>query len=179
MSFNVLAMDPGFGNFGVAIIEVGKDYDKVVHVDVIRTSKSNKKLKVLSSTDDNRRVREITLKIVALDIKYQPTIFTSEERANVRSASSSAKVAIGWTIPAVLGAIRDTPLIQQSPRDLKLKTVGKKTATKADIMEAMEKLFPGQFEDFKKRYPPQDPDKPAGVWEHGYDAVASYVASKD
>ena len=40
MSFNVLAMDPGFSAFGVAIIEVGADYDKVIHVDVIRTPNS-------------------------------------------------------------------------------------------------------------------------------------------
>lgn len=179
MPIHVMAMDPGFRTFGVAIIEVGKDYEKVVCVDVIRTEPSKKKLKVLSSTDDDRRVREITGKLVSLDLKYKATIFTSEERANVRSASSSAKVAIGWTIPVVLGAIRDVPLIQQSPQDLKLKTVGKKTATKADIMKAMEEMFPGQFEEFKKKYPPQNPGKPAGAWEHGYDAVASYVASKD
>lgn len=179
MSINVMAMDPGFGKFGVAIIEIDNDKDSVVHVDVIRTNKSNKKTKVLSSTDDDRRGREIVKVLWGLDSLYHPAIYTCEERPLVRNASSSAKIAIGWTIALTLAAIRGVPLVQQSPMNIKLRTAGKKTATKLDIIKAMDKIYPGQFDDFKKKFPSKNPGKPAGAWEHGYDAVASYVASKD
>jgi Holliday junction resolvasome RuvABC endonuclease subunit len=179
MPINVMAMDPGFSNFGVAIIEVGPDYDKVIHVDVIRTQRSNKKLKVLASTDDDRRAREIAKELWDLNNAFQPSIFTCEERPNVRSASASAKVAISWAIPVTIAAFYNLPLLQQSPQNIKLRATGIKTSTKREIMTAMEKIFPGQFEKFKKKYPPQKDGQPAGVWEHGYDAVASYWASRD
>lgn len=174
-----MAMDPGFSAFGVAIIEVGADYDKVLHVDVIRTEQSKKKLKVLASTDDDRRAREIAEEIWGLNTTFNPSIFTCEERPNVRSASASAKVAIGWAIAVTVAAIHGIPLLQQSPQNIKLITTGSKKATKLDIMAAMEKMFPGQFEEFKKKYPAKEEGKPAGIWEHGYDAVASYVASRN
>lgn len=168
----VLGLDPGFASFGYCVFRFTKEGEEVVAVNVIRTKKTAKKKNVLASDDNFRRARAIAAVLREVVEGFQPRAIAAEALSLPRNASAAAKVAMSWGILADIVEDRQIPLIQQSPQGLKKALCGKKSATKQDIQEVLEGLYPGAFDQFISA-------TPKGQWEHGFDAASAVVGLKD
>jgi Holliday junction resolvasome RuvABC endonuclease subunit len=172
-------MDPGFASFGVGVVQLFPDHEKVVEVDVIRTKASSKKCNVRSTNDNFRRAEEIATQLRRFIKVYRPKVFTAEALSLPRNASTSSKLSISWGILACFTTGWSIPMLQSTPQELKMMLCNDKSASKLDIQRALERRYPGQFDTFKYKFPPKNPTKPNGQWEHGFDAVGSIVSCLD
>lgn len=172
----VLGMDPGFASFGFGVVQLLPEGERIVRVDVIRTQKSAKKLNVKAADDNFRRGQAISAILHDVVKEYQPVALAAESASWPRNASSSAKLALSWGILIDLCHVYHLPMAQASPQEIKKVLCKKKSATKEDIRQALEALYPHQFDAFKTEFPAKNPPKPHGQWEHGFDAVGAVVA---
>lgn len=169
----ILGVDPGFANFGWALIrlEGGKEY---VHaLGVINTEKSDAKRKVLASDDNFRRARELAKRL--RQIATTPTAVCAESMSFPRSSSVAAKIAMSWGVLADYCQASDSPMFMATPKELKRAVCGNAAASKEDVQAAMRKRFSDQNLDemlVKEGIP-------KGKWEHSFDAIAAIVACLD
>lgn len=175
----ILGVDPGFASFGFGVVRLLPDGEEVGRVDVIRTSKSAKKKNVKAADDNFQRAQAIATVLHDVVKEYEPLAIAAEAASWPRNASASAKVAMAWGLLADLCLIYQLPMVQASPQEIKKALCGNKSATKVAIQTKLEALYPGQFDDFKGRFPAKKPPQPNGQWEHGFDAVGAVVACLD
>jgi len=191
----VLGIDPGFASLGFALLELGGPRDGsglvpdlVIKIGVIRTTKTDKKQKVLSADDNTRRCRELARALRALFVIGAPArgagvaalfeagdvvrLVCAEKMSFPRNASAAAKVAMTWGLIMGHVDLHDLPLLQASPQDVKKRVTGNASASKEDIERAMVKKFGRGLYRMLKGVPP-------GQHEHAFDALASAVACLD
>jgi len=152
-SFYALGIDPGFANVGFALckcslLSSGTRVVEPVKAGLIRTEKSEKKLSVLASNDNTRRMREIAHAVDSL-LGVGPEggalvrVICAESMSFPRNAGSAAKMAMSWGVLAALAHVRQAAVFQASPMQIKVHMCGKKTASKEDIREAVDKATDG------------------------------------
>jgi len=168
----IIGTDPGFASFGLSVIRLTPKSEEVIETVVIRTQKSSKKLNVKAADDNFRRAQAIAAALYELVNKWKPMALTAESMSFPRNASVAAKVAMVWGILALLCYIFQLPMVQATPQEIKKTLCDNKSATKAQIQEALERMYPNQFEEFIR-------STAAGQWEHGFDAAGSVVACMD
>lgn len=126
----VLGVDPSLSNLGMAFAEIDPaNMDTVVKkVSLVKTSKSAEKT-VRVSSDDYNRCKNLFF-----------ALSEAQERADIAfvempvgSQSADAMKSYGMCI--MLIASMRLPVIQVSPTEVKTAAVGKKTATKMEIIE--------------------------------------------
>ena len=166
----VLGVDPGFSSLGWCRFALGKtpEQDHVLGMGVIRTEKVNKKVKVLASNDNHRRICEIFKQLFPLTEGI--TFFTAESQSWPRNAASSAKVGMSWGVISSLSELRQIPLLQMSPQALKKAVCDKKTASKQEIADALVARYGIVIDDVLKGIP-------SGQHEHAFDALGSVHAA--
>lgn len=168
----VLGIDPGFSSLGFAVVQVEAENLKPIQLGVVRTEKSNAKANVLASDDNVRRIREISATIYSLmEGKFA---LCSESQSWPRNAGSSAKVGMAWGAIAGFSEILDIPILQVSPMGLKKAITGNKSATKEEVMAALNARF---GRDFGAELVKQG--VPASQHEHAYDALGAVVAMEN
>lgn len=128
----VLALDPSIRNFGIARLRINIDTLKIAVEDLqlIQTeSRSGKQVR--KNSDDLRRAQEIARAVRAQIATHGVKFVISE----VPSGAQSARAAflLGSCV-GILGSLT-TPLIQVQPLETKLATVGRKTASKQDMID--------------------------------------------
>ena len=166
---HVMGFDPGFASFGVAVVELGSSADTPVWMGVIRTQKSNKLKKILSTEDNFNRLQFIAKELERLILKYDVVALGAESMSFSRNASASAKVGMTWGTIASLSLQYKLPVFQCSPQQLKTKLTGSKQATKFEVAVALQHRYPDvNFFCLLK-------DLPKGEHEHAWDALASVV----
>lgn len=160
----VLGVDPGFAKCGYAIVDVQPYKEVVEETGVITTVPSPKKLHILSTDDNVRRLREISCALETQMTEAQ--VVCCEAMSWPRNASSIAKIGMVWGVIVSLADSRSIPILQASPQDIKIALCGRKTATKDDVISAID-----------NRYPDMPPFRmPKSSWEHQADAVGAVVA---
>jgi len=168
----VIGADRGFAKFGYAVFALTPDGEKVVEVEVIKTQKDAKKRQTLAASDNHRRTQEIYFALSKIVSGGLIVAAASEASSLPRNASTSYKLGRAdgaWTSVLTQYSI---PLAEASPQAIKKALCGNNSASKVEVQAALEKRYPDQFDDFKKKYP-------KGMWEHGFDAAASIVACLD
>jgi crossover junction endodeoxyribonuclease RuvC len=172
----VLGIDPGFAELGYAAVEIKSlGVPLVLCMGVIRTEKSDKKLRVLSSDDNMRRAREIHKELRDIVQTMRPKALCVESKSFPRNAASSAKIAMCWGVMAALSNDFDLPVIQVSPKAMKKAVDGTATATKEDVAEALNQRF---GRDLAKECL-ECKKIPRSLYEHAFDALGVVVASLD
>jgi Holliday junction resolvasome RuvABC endonuclease subunit len=160
----ILTNDPSFTAWGWAIVD---ERGKVYKSGCIKTTPEQKKRRIRVSDDRTRRTEEITKYLLNLISDYGVTYLLSE--APHGSQNASAAVMIGIVIGVLVG-ISETlniPIEWYSEQDSKKCLLGKKAATKDDIVEAIDRLY--EVDWTKTKY----------IDEAVVDALAvHYVASK-
>jgi Holliday junction resolvasome RuvABC endonuclease subunit len=164
----VLGIDPGFATCGLAAVDVTPGAERVVELQVVRTEKSKRKLDVRASDDNVRRASELEAALSVCCSRHRPVALACDWP---RDATTSAKVGIAWGVVVAVAHRFAIPIVQASPqaqRRIKQALCGSKTATKDDVILAIEQRFPGV----------QWPEPPS-LREHAADAAAAVLACMD
>lgn len=172
----VLGLDPGFACIGYAVVNLLPTEEKILNMGVLRTEKSNKKLKVFASDDNVRRAREIYtfLRDLAQDGPCGPiSAICAETMSFPRSSSVAAKMAMCWGVVAALSEQFNIPVVQSSPQQLKKNVAGSMKAAKEDVQKALKVRYG------KARLDEHCREVPASMLEHPYDALGAVVATLD
>lgn len=171
MDLNILGIDPGFGNIGICVSKkLYKENLNVIRMDTITTKPEYKKRNNYVEDDNMRRIRIIVQEINNIIETNDINVICFEEFSQMRNAVSARKVygVIGGIL--TLAFIHDIPIFQSRPQDIKLKLCKKRSATKIDIQNALNEMFP----EIKNILP-----KATGKHEHCYDALSSIVSCLD
>lgn len=158
----IIGIDPGLANCGMAAVRLHKFGEELLAVKVVTTVKSDKKLDVRASSDDVRRAQELAGDLVAFCAAHPPMAFAVEAMSFPRNSSSAAKLGMCWGVISATAHARGIPVLQASPQQIKLALCGVKSASKAEVMAAVEVAHPEIF------WP-----KPRSLWEHAADAVGA------
>jgi Holliday junction resolvasome RuvABC endonuclease subunit len=131
-TIKVLGIDPAMSNFGLVLADLDPITGKIVgtpQVRLISTKGTKDKKTIRKSSDDLRRARDL----------YLPTTEWVEladlvcSEMPLGSQNSSAMKSVGMCL-GLLASIQK-PLIQVMPDEVKLASVGNKTASKADMIQ--------------------------------------------
>lgn len=167
---NIIGIDPGFANIGWSAIQLyGDGSVSLSEVGLIKTSKSDKKKKVLAANDNYRRAREIALGIKGLITKFDPTAICSEAMSFPRNASAAAKVAMTWGVIAAIAEELGVPVLMASPKEVKL-AVGAQDSSKEAVQNALRAKTPNLDKLL------QEAGVPPSLHEHPCDSLASIYA---
>jgi len=127
----VLAIDPAMSNLGLVVADVDVVSGEIVGTPELRltsTAPGKDKKTVRKSSDDLRRCRELYTAMAPLVDRVD--LVCSE--MPIGSQNSSAMKGVG--VCTMLLATISKPLIELTPEEVKLAAVGKKTATKAEMI---------------------------------------------
>jgi crossover junction endodeoxyribonuclease RuvC len=164
----VLGVDPGFASLGLAAVELGVDTCAPLAAWVVRTEPSARKRAVRASEDNVRRCLELATALEAAVTRWRPVALAAETMSWPRNAGAAAKVALGWGVVVAMAHRHGLPLVQASPMDVKRALLGRKTASKEEMIAEVGRRWPDL------ELPPQ-----ATLQEHAADAVAVVLACLD
>lgn len=167
-SVKVLGLDMGFENIGWAVL--GRtDRWTMIDCGLLVVPASNKKLGVYRSDDDMRRAEIIGLELLAWSTEYEPHLVAFESKANVRSASTSAKLGMGYGALATMIGTHGRASCAMTPQAVKTTLAGSQKATKAEIEEIVKIRVEGhEIVEHTTRY----------RRHHVYDAIAVALAAE-
>ena len=166
----VLGVDPGLAHFGWAIYECspGGGPREAPRVGTFTSMPSARRLRVLAADDAVRRCRELAAWLDAMLGACEPSVICAEAMSHPRGASAAAKLAMSWGVLAALAERRRLPIIQASPQCCKRAVTSSRTASKAEVQDAVRSRWPGL------RWPARVADR-----EHAADALAAIIACLD
>lgn len=171
----VLGVDPGFANFGWALVRLEAESETVIGMGLLSTEKSGAKQNVLASNDNFRRARELSRMLRDLKAMTQlvePVAVCAESMSFPRSSSVAAKMAMSWGVLADYCESQDVSMFMATPKELKRAVCGDATASKEDVQKALIKRFPST-DLFQV---PGMSGIPKSKHEHPFDALAAIVA---
>jgi len=129
----IVSLDPSLRNFGIAKITLNTATNKIVVADLIlaKPDMANKSVKktVRKNSDDLRRARWLHSHM----IRATEGAVVAIAEVPVGSQSARAMASYGICIGVLAGL--KIPLIEVTPNEVKLVSVGKKTASKAEMIE--------------------------------------------
>ncbi len=173
-SVTVLSIDPGFAELGYAVVRHERGIDHVLDIGVIWTKTGNKRL--LKSEDAQRRLRYTSERLWALADKYEidAIAFESISMPQVTSKQNAVKIGFAYALIAMLAAILDIAMVMRTPQAVKMAVCGTKSASKGAVEKAVRVLFGGHPAVLKFIN-----QTARGRQNHGFDALAAYVAAGD
>lgn len=176
MSVGILGVDPGFASFGWSDCALegrsphAGEALTPIKVGLIETKKSPKKMGLLQSSDNLRRLRELHEKIseVVDDMaqRYDRIILAVESQSWPRNSMSSAKIGMAW---GVLASVTHAYAMEQiSPQAIKKILTGQRSASKEAVLAAVRDIWP-RVDDLLSSIP-------SSKREHPVDALAASIA---
>ena len=145
MKLTVLGIDPSFANMGFCVGNIdtdgiGKHFRhpmQIAELLLVSTEGRDKK-EVRKSSDDLRRAKELHTALHDILDRHNPNIVFCE----IPHGSQSARAS--WALGISVGVLAScsVPLIQLSALEVKLASVGNKSASKAQMIDWATKLFP-------------------------------------
>jgi crossover junction endodeoxyribonuclease RuvC len=163
----VIGLDTGLASCGLAYFDLSTRGLDLRGVNVFTSEPSPKKGHILASDDLARRAWGLHAWLVSWTAANPPDIICIEAPSWPRNASSASKMGVAFGVVYAYAAARSLPLLQASPQQIKKALVGKKDASKQDVINAVEVTFTGDLWE----WPPQHT-----LWEHAADAVGAVVA---
>lgn len=126
----VLGLDPSMSNFGMVLAELDISRGELdIQSMILSETKSTKQKQVRKNSDDLERARGIQNDLEPMLNEAQMVFVEVPHGSQSARAMASYGMCIG-----ILSRIQQ-PLIQLTERELKLATVGSKTATKDEMIE--------------------------------------------
>jgi Holliday junction resolvasome RuvABC endonuclease subunit len=135
---NVLTNDPSFTAWGWAIID---EVDNVIDSGCIKTAPDYAKKRIRKSDDRIRRTEEIIDRLYNLVDVYKVELILTELPHGSQNAQAAVMIGIVTGILATLAFSRGIPIEYYSEADSKKAVLGKKAATKDDMIEAIDRLY--------------------------------------
>lgn len=132
MLIQITGIDAAFANMGFARMrfdtKAPRETLELVELRLITTEGQHKK-EVRKSSDDLRRAREL--------VRAVSSYCTGSLIAAVEVPTGSQSARSAWSLGIAVGVIASCPttLVEVSPLEVKMASAGKKTASKAEIIE--------------------------------------------
>ena len=127
----VLAIDPGFGRCGLAILEGDATHPKLIFSSCIETK---------SSTDFSLRLLEVGNTITQAIKEYQPEQIAIEELYFSNNQKTALSVAEARGMILYIAALHEIPLVEFNPMSVKVAVTGYGRANKADVTSMVKRL---------------------------------------
>lgn len=135
---NILTNDPSFTAWGWAIVdEVGN----VVDSGCIKTAPETKKKRIRKSDDRINRMEWIIDILYNLIDEYNVEFILFEAVHGSQNAQAAIMMGAVTGIIVTIAKSRDIPFESYSEQDAKKTLLGKKAATKEDIIEAIDRIY--------------------------------------
>lgn len=172
----VLGLDPGFASFGWAVLRIEPSgAERLDGLGVIRTKKA--KGKVLVRDDDHARSAEMARELLAVTKRWRPTVICAEALSHVNPSgparmpvSTMTKMGRVWGLVDMLCEVYEVGLLQASPQTIKKATTGKVSATKGEVLDALDARFAGRVRELLGAI------RATTQHEHPVDALGAIVA---
>jgi Holliday junction resolvasome RuvABC endonuclease subunit len=133
----VLTNDPSFTAWGYAVI----DNRGIVDSGCIKTAPEQKKRRIRASDDRTRRASEIVQALLQLIKDYNVTYILSEAPHGSQNANAAIMIGMVAGITTAIAECLDIPIEYYSEQDAKKAVLGKKAATKEDMIKAIDRLY--------------------------------------
>ena len=130
-AMKVLAIDPGFGRCGVAVLEGSGAKATLLYSSCIETT---------SKSDFAERVLFVANEILRLIDMYTPDTIAIEEIYFTNNAKTAIHVAEIRGMLIYLAVSRDIPLLEFNPLAIKIAITGYGRASKEQVTKMVEKL---------------------------------------
>lgn len=183
--------DPGLANLGGAVVLLGErpEDDELLELPLLLTEKSAKRRVVMAADDDFRRAREIAEGVADLFFRYAPgsggrgniKVVCAESMSFVRSARTSAQIALTWGVLAGEVQRRTLPVIQAGPQEIRRRFGLSKGAAKEEVHARLVKRYGARNVERallkNDAYRGATEKQRAKLRKHPLDALASIAAS--
>lgn len=129
----VIAIDPSLRNTALVCFNYDTSTGKFSYVDsvTVNTEKADKKKKIRASSDLIQSCRELYEGVHSFVEKHSPQVIIAETPSGSQSASGMKSYGVSCFL---LGTLSPNP-IEVTPIETKVATVGKKTASKKEMIE--------------------------------------------
>ena len=129
----ILACDPGYGRLGVAILQGSVHESSLLYSTCLETSKNDSQPKRLAFLHNelSKLVETYTPDAIALE-----TLFFSNNQKTVIAVAEARGMIV------TLAGIKNIPLIEHSPQQIKLAVTGYGNASKKDVIGMTKRLIP-------------------------------------
>lgn len=173
----VLGLDPGFASFGWAVqrVDALTGAERLEGLGVIRTKKATGK--VLVRDDDHARAAEMARGLIEVTRRWRPHVICAEALSHVNPSgparmpvSTMTKMGRVWGLVDMLCEVYEVGLLQASPQTIKKATAGKASATKGEVLDALDARFGGRVRELLRSI------KATTQHEHPVDALGAIVA---
>jgi crossover junction endodeoxyribonuclease RuvC len=124
----IIGIDPGYDRIGIAIIE----NKELIHSECFFTS---------SKDDFHTRLKEIGQRINKIIKKYSPEIMAIESLFITKNQKTAMKVAEARGVISYEASLKDIPIYEYSPPQIKVAITGHGGSDKAQIMKMIPLLI--------------------------------------
>jgi Holliday junction resolvasome RuvABC endonuclease subunit len=159
----IAGIDPSLSNTAIVIFEIKENELTYLDSVTITTKPAPKKMKIRKSSDLIARCRTIYKEAHAFLAHYNPKVIILESPQGSQNASSMKS----YGVSCFLAATFSPSPIEVTPEEVKKASVGRKTASKQDMIDWAFGLFPEAEWKLNKENRPQ-----VTTEEHKADAIA-------
>ena len=136
----ILSCDPSFTGWGWVITDIDGN---VFDCGMIKTQPKAKKLRIRQGDDRIRRIDEILMELNKAIRDYNICLIVSELPHGSQNAKAAIMIGVVTGILQTMAYFTDIPIEWYSQEDAKKLILGKRTADKYEMVEAMEKRYTG------------------------------------
>lgn len=144
--FFTLTNDPSMTAWGWVILDSDAN---IIDCGCIKTAPEQKKRRIRKGDDTVRRVSEINRVLIGLIKKYKICYLLSELPHGSQNAQAAVMIGIVTGVVQTLADTFEIGIEWYSEQDSKKAILGKKAATKLDMIEAIDRLYDVPWKDVK------------------------------
>lgn len=137
IDMRILTCDPSLTAFGWVVMEGSR----IVDCGVIKTTPSNRKLRIRKGDDRCSRISLIVHSLMEIIKKYEVDYIVSEQPHGSQSASAAIMVGIVLGILQTLADCKGLGIEWYSEGDCKMMLLGKRAAEKNEILNKISSIF--------------------------------------
>lgn len=138
-TFRVMAHDPSFTAWGWAVLDL---HGNVIRNAAIKTEPAGKKLRIRKGDDRVRRILELSQTLIEIIQEEQVGLMLCELPHGSQNASAAVMIGATAAIVQTIGVALNIPVEWYSEADAKGAVLGKKSAKKQEMIDAICKLYP-------------------------------------
>jgi len=134
----ILANDPSITGWGWAVLEPNGN---IVETGCIKTSPEHKKKRIRKGDDSVRRIHDVNLVLMDVLERYNIVLILSELQHGSQNAQAAVMIGVVSAIAQTLSDVFQIPIEWYSEGDSKMASLGKRAATKNEMIVAIDKLY--------------------------------------
>lgn len=134
----ILCCDPSIRGYGYVTLD---ESFNILESGAIRTVKMSKKLRIREGDDRVRRIGEINDILIGIIKSYPIDFICAELPHGSQSAVSAMSLGLVTALTHTLAQAYNIPIEWYSEGDAKKALIGKRTATKNEVIEAVDRLY--------------------------------------